>query len=251
MLDQKGSPLTRPTGSSRGSYRWLTPAFTTPATCSALDWKHAWKCELLTLAVEAVRLPTMNRRETLKGIGMALGGSMLSGSVLSDYIRIAGSVKKGAEWAPRIVPARHAALLPELVETIIPATDTPGAKEALVHVFVDLYVKDCYPKAQQEVFLKGLDSIDERSRKASSRPFPELSKDARVALLTAIEKESWVNNEPLERSFIKMLKNLTLLGFYSSKPGATQAAEYERSPGPFEGCIDLKPGQKGEAMGPF
>jgi hypothetical protein len=180
-------------------------------------------------------------------MGVFLGGSMLSRSFLSEFIQISSEVKKGAEWIPRIVPVKHGALLPELVETIIPATDTPGAKEALVYVFVDLYVKDCYPKEQQEVFLKGLDSLDETSRGKFGRPFLELSKDARLGFLSAMEKESW-DREPLQRSFVKMLKNLTLLGFYSSKPGATQAAEYEPSPGPFEGCIDMKPGQKAHAM---
>jgi glucoside 3-dehydrogenase (cytochrome c) hitch-hiker subunit len=181
----------------------------------------------------------MNRRDTLKGMGLLIGGSMLSRSVLAEFIQTASAVRKGREWTPRIVPVERAALLPELVETIIPATDTPGAKDALVHIFVDLYVKDCYTKAQQEAFLKGLDSIDEESRKASNRPFLELSKDERLRLLSALEAQG---------PFIKMLKRLTLLGFYSSKSGATQAADYERSPGPFEGCIDLKPGQKADAM---
>src|SRR5215831_12817149 len=106
----------------------------------------------------------MNRRETLKGMGMLLGGSMLSRSIITDFMQTSSAVKRGAEWTPRIVPVKHAALLAELVETIIPASDTPGAKQALVHIFVDLYVNDCYPKEQQEVFLKGLDSVDETSR---------------------------------------------------------------------------------------
>jgi len=179
---------------------------------------------------------------------MLVSGSLLSGSVLAEFVKVASSVKQGADWNPRFIPVEYAALLPELVETIIPATDTPGAKEALVHIFIDIYVRDCYPKGQRDVFLKGLASVDEASRKASNHAFLELSKGERLALLSAMEKESWVRNEPLEHSFIKMLKKLTLLGFYSSKPGATQAAEYEPNPGPFEGCVDLRPGQKADAM---
>ncbi|HUK89230.1 MAG TPA: gluconate 2-dehydrogenase subunit 3 family protein, partial [Blastocatellia bacterium] len=175
-------------------------------------------------------------------------GNLLSRSVLADFLRISASVKQGSKWAPQFVPVKHAALLPELVDVIIPVTDTPGAKDALVHVFVDLYVKDCYTKAQQEIFLKGLDSVEVTSQKGFGRPFIELSKKEQLGLLSGLEKESWEKHEPTDESFIRMLKNLTLLGYFSSQPGATQAAEYERSPGPFEGCIDMKPGQKVDAI---
>ena len=49
-------------------------------------------------------------------------------------------------------------------------------------------------------------------------------------------------------SFVRSLKNLTLLGYFSSEVGATKAADYEQSPGPFEGCLDLKPGQRVQAL---
>ena len=191
----------------------------------------------------------MNRRDTLKALGAMAGGSLLAPSIFADFLRIGDAITDGAgQWMPRIVSATQSALLPDLVETIIPATDTPGAKEALVHVFVDLYVKDCYPEAQQKVFLAGLDNVEAVSQKEFGRGFLALARDERLGLLKRLERESWEKHEPLEQSFIKMLKNLTLLGFFSSKIGATKAAEYVRTPGPFEGCIDLKPGQKVHAL---
>jgi len=193
----------------------------------------------------------MNRRDTLKGLGLLVGGNLLAPAVLADFLQTAAAIKEGkGAWQPRLLSARQAALLPELVEVIIPATDTPGAQAALAHVFIDLYVKDCYPKAQQEVFLKGLDNLDAVSRKQAGRDFLKLSPAERLGLLKQLEKESWERGEPVEQSFIRMLKNLTLMGFFSSQPGATKAAEYVRSPGPFEGCTDLKPDQKADAL-PF
>ena len=193
----------------------------------------------------------MNRRDSLKGLGLLVGGKLLAPSLLADFLQTAAAIKEGkSQWQPRLLSARQAALVPELVEVIIPATDTPGAKAALVHVFVDLYVADCYPRAQQELFLKGLDTLDDASRKQAGRAFLELTAEARLDLLKRLEKQSWESNEAVEQSFIRMLKNLTLMGFFCSQPGATKAAEYQRSPGPFEGCTDLKPGQKADAM-PF
>jgi hypothetical protein len=189
----------------------------------------------------------MNRRDSLKGLGLLVGGNLLTPGAVADFLQTAASIKAGDSlWQPRLLSARQAALLQELVEVIIPTTDTPGAKAALTHVFVDLYVKDCYPKAQQELFLKGLDDLDKQLR----RPFLDLSPDERLGLLKQMEKESWDKGEAVEQSFIRMLKNLTLVGFFSSQPGATKAAEYLRSPGPFEGCTELKPGQKADAL-PF
>lgn len=191
----------------------------------------------------------MNRRDSLKGLGALVGGNLLAPGVLADFLQTAASIKEGKQdWQPRLLSSQQALLLPELVEVIIPATDTPGARAALVHVFVDLYVKDCYAKAQQEIFLKGLDTVEAVSQQRLGRAFLKLSKDERLGLLKQLEKESWEKGEPVEQSFIRMLKNLTLMGFFSSQPGATKAAEYVRSPGPFEGCIDLKPGQKVEAL---
>ena len=191
----------------------------------------------------------MNRRDSLKGLGLLVGGNLLAPAVLADFLQTAASIKEGkSQWTPRLITSQQALLLPELVEVIIPATDTPGAKAALVHVFVDLYVKDCYPRAQQEVFLKGLDNVDTISQKQSGRAFLQLSKEERLGLLKQLEKESWGKGEPVEQSFIKMLKNLTLMGFFSSQAGVTKATSYVRSPGPFEGCIDLKPGQKVDAL---
>ena len=52
-----------------------------------------------------------------------------------------------------------------MVETIIPATDTPGAKALNVHQFIQKMVADCYAKTAQETLQKGLDSLDGLAQK--------------------------------------------------------------------------------------
>jgi gluconate 2-dehydrogenase gamma chain len=187
----------------------------------------------------------MNRRESIKGLGLIVAGGAVAPSVLAEFFRVSAAVSpSGEQWTPVFVPARHAELLAELVETIIPRTDTPGARDALVHVFVDLYVKDCYPKERQDVFIAGLDSVDV----AGGRKFLTLSGDERLALLRRLEKESLERGEAADVSFVRSLKTLTLLGYFSSKPGVTKATGYVQAPGPFKGCVDLKPGQKADAL---
>jgi len=180
----------------------------------------------------------MDRRESLKASAF-FAGSLLMPSFLSQFFQSCNSIQQGKEtWKPLIFSAKQAILVPELVDTILPATDTPGAKEAMTHVFIDLFIKDCYPKEQRDMFLKGLDELE------AKHSFLSLDAAGRTALLTKLEKESIDKNEPLEKSFIKMAKKLTILGYFTSEIGATKAAEYIASPGPYIGCIDLKPDQK-------
>jgi len=182
----------------------------------------------------------MNRRESLKGLGLFAAGTFVAPSVLADFARAAASIGEGSSWTPVFVPMRQASLLAELVETIIPATDTPGARDALVHVFVDLFVKDCYPKERQDVFSKGLDSLEST--------FLGLTAAQRTELLAGLERESLEKNVPADQSFVRSLKAMTLLGYFNSKAGVTSSTSYSQSPGPFKGCIDLVPGTKADSM---
>lgn len=101
----------------------------------------------------------MDRRESVKASAF-FAGSLLLPSFLSQFFQSCSDIKQRKEtWKPLVFSEAQAALVPELVDAIIPATDTPGAKEAMVHVFADLYVKDCYSKEQREIFLKGLDEL--------------------------------------------------------------------------------------------
>jgi gluconate 2-dehydrogenase gamma chain len=191
----------------------------------------------------------MDRRQTLKGLGALAGASLAGTSLLAEFFRVSAAIRDdGAAWAPKLLTPAQAALLPELVEVVIPRTDTPGAKDALVHVFVDLFVKDCYPQARREVFLQGFADVEAASRAKYGRDFLALAADERLALLTALERDSFQKNEPPEKSFVRSLKSMTMLGYFSSKSGATQAADYVQSPGPYRGCVALKPGQKVSAL---
>src|SRR5262245_30844614 len=101
----------------------------------------------------------MDRRESIKASAF-FAGSLLLPAFLSQFFQSCSDIQQGKEtWKPLIIPEAQAALMMRLVEIIIPPTDTPGAREAGAHIFIDLFVKDCYPKEQQDIFLKGLDEL--------------------------------------------------------------------------------------------
>jgi hypothetical protein len=119
-------------------------------------------------------------------------------------------------------------------------------------------LKDCYYEKDQKSFMSGLSKLEDKD-------FMKATPEERITLLTAAEQESIdelkrIGDERTKAQeagkefdepgvpFFRLMKELTLLGYFTSEPGATQALEYVAVPGRYDGCIDLKPGQKAWAM---
>jgi hypothetical protein len=186
----------------------------------------------------------VNRRDSLKALS-AVTAHALFPSVLAHTAEAAAALDaKGATWTPVWVRPQRAAMLEALVDTVLPATDTPGAREARVHVFVDLALRDCYTAEEQQVFVKGLEALAADTRKRHRRAFEACTSEQRLAMLVPLDKASYDPDTGARGSFIRILKDLTLVGFFTSKVGATQVLAYEAVPGGFRGCEELRPGQK-------
>jgi hypothetical protein len=189
----------------------------------------------------------VNRRDSLKALS-AVTTHALFPSVLAAAAEAAAEIDTGgASWVPRRIDPGRAAMLEALVETILPATTTPGAREARVQVFVDLALRDCYTTEEQQVFLAGMEALAAECQTRHGRPFEACSPEERHALLAPLDAASYAPDTGARGSFVRILKDLTLVGFFTSRIGATQVLAYEAVPGGFRGCLDLRPGQKGWA----
>jgi len=186
----------------------------------------------------------MNRREALNQVALLLGGTIVGGSLFLEGCKTAD--KKMAVGLP--LTKEQIAFLDEIAETIIPATDTPGAKAAQVGEFMQVMVTDCYEEKDQKIFLEGLNKINEASDKKYQKDFMAISPEQRKELLTGIDKEAkdYVAAKKKEdpNHYFSLMKQLTLLGFFSSEVGATKALRYVAIPGKYEGCIPYKKGDK-------
>lgn len=183
----------------------------------------------------------MNRREAITAVGWMLGGTLVSADLLVACTSRPAKVND-------LFDQDQVAFLDEVGETILPATSTPGAKAANVGAFMAVMVLDCYTPEDQKVFLNGLKKLDEASEKKFGKKFMKLDASKRTALLTAIDaeqKEYMGSKEPDQPShYFRMMKELTMLGFFTSEVGATQALRYVAVPGRYEGCIDYKKGDR-------
>lgn len=171
----------------------------------------------------------MERRKVIKGIALSLGSLVSLPAWASGWnmstIGLQSSTVFGNE-----------ALLAELVETIIPKTDTLGAKDLGVHKFIQTMLRDCFDKNAQANFDKILSEIDPLSIKAFGKPFAEGDATKRVELLKTLAQLT----DSSVKDFYKTLRGLTIQGYTSSEYYMTKFTDYEMAPARFYGCVPVK-----------
>ncbi|RYF96712.1 MAG: gluconate 2-dehydrogenase subunit 3 family protein [Chitinophagaceae bacterium] len=191
----------------------------------------------------------MNRRDALSRVALILGGTVVGANVILEGCKPAD--KKATGDAANFTPD-DVAYLDEIAETIIPATDTPGAKAAKVGAFMTVMVKDCYEEKDQKTFRDGMDKISSEARKKFDKSFMELSADERHQLLVVLDNEQkdYGKNKKKDgpNHYFRLMKELTLLGYFTSEIGCNQALRYVETPGKYEGCIPYKKGDKAWAI---
>lgn len=137
-----------------------------------------------------------------------------------------------------------------ITELIIPKTDTPGAIEAGVPEFVETMVADWYTQTERQIFLDGLDGLDAASTSSRGRSFAASTVAEQTAALEALERDARDYRSPPptqsalygsvvdeQTPFFNKLKELTVLGYYTSELGATQELRYNPVPGHFDGNV--------------
>ena len=176
----------------------------------------------------------MQRREVLRRVAWMLGGAVSAPAALA--ILQGCTPKDAAESAtafkPKFLTApSHMDIVTEIADIIIPRTDTSGALDAGVPAFIDLVLADVYPRDAQERFTSGLAEF-------STDKFLELERTQRVLTVQG-SLAAALAGERNPKPFILMARELTLLGFYTSRVGITENMEYVAVPTAYHGCVPL------------
>lgn len=191
----------------------------------------------------------MNRRDALERVSLILGGTIIGGSAFLNGCKSPDQNKsEGSKLSSFSLTSAQIAFLDEIADTIIPTTDTPGAKAAKVGDFMNTMVADCYKESDQKIFVAGIEKVDEASKKAIGKGFMDASAQQRTSLLSELNKQLKAYNDSKKEGdpnhYFGMMKQLTLLGYFTSEIGATQALRYIAVPGKFQGCVPYSKGDK-------
>lgn len=213
---------------------------------------------------------TITRRDVMQRVAAMLGGAALAGgdrllAFSFDEEALARAMAQGAG----AFTAADVALLDEIAETILPETTTPGAKAAKTGAFMALMVTDVYTAPAQQVFRDGMQSVDEVCRRAHGTAFMQATPAQRLTVVEALDREQKQvmearipppsNRAPaasafapensselrrIEPHYFRMMKELALLGFFTSEIGCTKALRYIEAPGTFDPCAPHAPGDR-------
>ncbi|WP_083934925.1 gluconate 2-dehydrogenase subunit 3 family protein [Segetibacter koreensis] len=138
-------------------------------------------------------------------------------------------------------------LITEVSETIIPVTDTPGAKDTYTHLFVLKMLDDCYTKEQQQQFLKGMKEFEKISQKKFDKSFVDCNVLQREELIRNNINSKEVSEDV--SAFFNIMKKLTVQGYMTSKYYLTNVQVYKLVPGKFHGCVPVTSlNQKGASI---
>ena len=205
---------------------------------------------------------TITRREIIQQVTALLGGAALIGGdrLLASVIENEALARAATQGAGRFTAA-DVALLDEIAETILPETSTPGAKAAKTGAFMALMVTDVYPSSAQQVFRDGMRSVDEACRHSHGAAFMQATPAQRLSVLEMLDREQKAamdarapapskrapapesqNDQPAH--YFRMMKELALLGYFTSEIGCTKAMRYIESPGRYDPCAPHAPGDR-------
>jgi len=183
----------------------------------------------------------MDRREAIQKTAMMLGYAISAPALMG----ILNGCKTTPDLAfkPVFLSEDMARVIAEVAEIIIPKTDTPGAKDVGVPGFIDLMLKDCYTKEDQDRFVKGATDFDADAKATYGDSFVYCNAEKQKELVYKYHNEAVAamksDSPPKDRPFILVAKELTMLGFFTSEPGATQVLQYQAVPGSYKGCVPL------------
>lgn len=221
-------------------------------------------------AADPTDLEVLGRREAIRRTALLMGGAVTASAVAGV---MSGCVSDAMAQTGRskALSAAQLEMVATIADHIVPPTDTPGARAAGVHRFIDVMLAEYYSVAERGAFLSGLADIDQRAQQAYRRSFVRSTKAQQRALLEELDREAFpallakaatageasreterggggmtqtaaadtASREAgkAPRPFMRTMKELTVLGYYTSKIGATQELKYVQVPGRFDGCV--------------
>lgn len=181
----------------------------------------------------------MNRRTLIKNILLLGAFGVTSASLFKWFQTTKQPVPDSLD--------NYELTISELAETIIPRTDTPGAKDVRVEIYIINILENCTDIKTRNNFLKGLESLESYVFDQYNRKLSQCTMAEKIEVLIHFEKKSSysyhilnkINAKLFGTPFFIKLRELTVEGYCTSKTGATKGLAYDYIPGNYEACVPL------------
>src|SRR2546425_8245799 len=192
----------------------------------------------------------MQRREALR--------LLMAGGVLPALPRNLFAFLQGAHpasgYAMRTLNPHQNDTVVAMIDQIIPATDTPGAKAARVNEFIDVILTDWADDEERKNFLDGLAGVDKQSDELFGKNFVDASPAQQVTLLRSMDESIAAQrarrrrhgntipddrDKQLQGDFFTVFKGITVHGYYTSEVAFSKELKLEIIPGAHHGCVPL------------
>jgi hypothetical protein len=174
----------------------------------------------------------LNRRVAIQQLLMIWAGVALLPGCLQTEQKVSIPLKD-----IQITPADEN-MLAELAETILPKTDSPGAKDLSAHLFALKMVDDCYTKVNQDKFIQGMKDFESFVMKKTGKSFVENNASERQAIVAELDQQKAASEGM--GYFYQSTKKLTVQAYTTCEYYLTKIRGYKMIPGKFQGCIPLK-----------
>jgi hypothetical protein len=185
----------------------------------------------------------MDRREALKKSAFVAGFALSTSATMGILKGCSPSGRP--KWPPRFLTKDQVSLVTAIADTILPATDTPGAIDVNVPEFIDLMLKDNFSPEEQQAFKEGASTFVKSVDTDFSTHFEKCDEEEKNKILTKEEQRSLEHFQATyQRTFYMMVKELTILGYYTSEDVMTNMLDYHPVPGRYDGCIPFPPDGK-------
>lgn len=183
----------------------------------------------------------MNRRDAIKQTGLILG-TAVSASVISGVLQGCRPTYT-LDWEPAFLSAEEANLVGEIAETILPETETAGAKTLHLDEFIDLMLHEAFTSEEQQAFTEGLAALTQKCVEATGKSLLDNTPEERLQFLTT-EEERLLDEPPTSagKPALLILKELTLVGYFTSEYVGTEVLNFKPVPGHYYGCVDYEGG---------
>ncbi|SDQ97604.1 gluconate 2-dehydrogenase subunit 3 family protein [Flagellimonas zhangzhouensis] len=188
----------------------------------------------------------MDRRKALKFTGSMATAAVVGPSLLSLLQSCKNETR--IDWTPQFLTLDEAVFVAKVVDMILPRTETPGALDVKVDMFIDKVYAQLYNEEGQNHVRNEIAKFNTDCQSDFGADFVNLSESDQIKALQKAEETSgqfgsgvWGttvgNPEPV--GFYRSLKSTALWGYFTSEEIGENVLNYDPVPGAYRGCLSL------------